>query len=255
MYFYWSATAFDCYTIRRSCTECGKDVVELWKFWTKLTFLRARAPLTYIATDILGEVVRPKRGYRDLLVITDRFSKSVRTVPVKRITVAAVARAFVFHWVFIYIPPVTLLSGNGSQFNLKFFQDMCRIFGIRNKLLSTYHSQCNGKIGVFNSTIPNDLRAYFADYITEWDLYMDAIKYAYKTQVHQVTNLAPFELVLSRIPPPVAIEARINISVYPSTRLYRDSWKDLFKNMVSVDRKVIRKPQEAYKQNIDAKIR
>lgn len=70
------------------------------------------ASLEYVAIYILGQLIRTKRGHRYLLVISDRYSKLLRTVPLKRIAAAQVALAFVHYWVFVYGPPVKLLSDN-----------------------------------------------------------------------------------------------------------------------------------------------
>ena len=45
------------------------------------------------------------------------------------------------------------------------------------------------------------LRTYIADHPRDWDLFTDAITFAYNTQVHRSTNVAPFDLVLSRPQP------------------------------------------------------
>lgn len=60
---------------------------------------------------------------------------------------------------------------------------------------------------------------YVADHHMECHLYTDAITYAYDTQEHLVTTLALFQIVLSEIPSPVAIETLPNITVYPSARV------------------------------------
>ena len=75
--------------------------------------------------DILGELIRSPRGNKYLLVIVDRFTKLVRTVPLKRITASEVARAFVSHWVFAFVPPAEFMADNGKQFTSKFFLDVC----------------------------------------------------------------------------------------------------------------------------------
>ena len=72
-------------------------------------------------------------------MISDRYSKLVRTVPLKKITAAHIAQAFVHHGVFVYGPPVKLLSDNGTQLTARYFQNICQILGIRNIFTTTYH--------------------------------------------------------------------------------------------------------------------
>ncbi len=68
-----------------------------------------------MADDQLTEALRYKT------TITDRYSKLVRTIPLAKITAIEVAEAFVHHWVFVYGPPVSLLSDNGKTISPQSF--------------------------------------------------------------------------------------------------------------------------------------
>ena len=168
----------------------------------------ANAPLESVCIDILGELVRTPRGNRYLLVIVDRFTKLVKTVPLKNISASSVARAFVTHWVFNFGPPTDLISDNGKQFTSKFFLDVCRILKVHNAFTTTYHPQTNGQVERFNRTIVSTLRAYIGDHPRDWDLYTPAITYAYNCQPQTSTAYAPFELVLSKPPGQLALQAQ-----------------------------------------------
>ena len=108
--------------------------------------------------------MRTPRGNRYLLVIVDRFTKLVKTVPLKNISASSVARAFVTHWVFKFGPPTDLISDNGNQFTSKFFLDVCRILKVHNSFTTTYHPQTNGQVEIFNRTIVSAIRAYLVDH-------------------------------------------------------------------------------------------
>lgn len=51
--------------------------------------LPAGARLEFVAIDILNDLIRTPRRNHYLLVVINRFSKLVQTVPLKRITNAA----------------------------------------------------------------------------------------------------------------------------------------------------------------------
>ena len=110
--------------------------------------------------DILGPITKSKRGYVFLLVINDRFTKLTRVVPLRKITAYNVAVAFLEHWVFSYGPPECVISDNCKQFAAKFFQAVCELLGISNFFTSTYHSQTNGQVERYNTTILAMLRNY-----------------------------------------------------------------------------------------------
>ena len=102
-HFYWPALSVDCYATVRNCPECARNRIKLRKNTGELTLFPANAPLESVFIDLLGELTRTPRGNRYLLIITDRFTKLVRTVPLKGISAAAVTQAFVTHWVFFTV--------------------------------------------------------------------------------------------------------------------------------------------------------
>jgi Integrase zinc binding domain len=62
----------------------ANDVAEIVTSFLKL--FPASGPLEYVSMDILGPLPKTDHGNRFLLVITDRFSKLTRMVPLRTIT-------------------------------------------------------------------------------------------------------------------------------------------------------------------------
>ena len=143
---YWPSMAVDCYRTVRNCAECAKNRLKLKRSASTLKLFPATAPLESISLDILGELIRTPRGNRFILVMTDRYSKLVPAIPLKRITAYEIAGAFVSYWIFTYGPPLDVLTDNGGQFTSKFFQDVCRIVGMKLRFTTTYHPQTNGQV-------------------------------------------------------------------------------------------------------------
>lgn len=92
--FYWIGMAAHCYNHVQNCVQCAKERVRKHKKVTQTTLFPAKEPLADISMDILGELVKTPRGNRYLLVIVDRYSKIVRTVPLKSISALSVSRFF-----------------------------------------------------------------------------------------------------------------------------------------------------------------
>ena len=84
----------------RNSPDCARNRFKLRGNVGELTLFPATAPLEFVCIDILGDLVRTPRGNRYILVIVGRFTKSVRTMLLKSITLSEVARPFVTHWVF-----------------------------------------------------------------------------------------------------------------------------------------------------------
>ena len=250
---YWPSMSVDCYTVVKHCEKCARNRVMLRKRQKNLRLFPATAPLESVAIDILGELIRTPRGNRYLLVIVDRFTKMVRTIPIKTITAAEVAKHFVHDWIFHYGPPVDLIADNGKQFTAKFFQDVCRTLNVNNIFTTTYHPQTNGQVERFNRTILSALQTYIADHPNDWDLYTDAITYAYNCQPQTSTSVAPFDLVLSRPPPAIATKAEHS---EPQTAAdFKNKWKANLQQTLATARKKLLETQARYKRNYDNRLR
>ena len=138
-------------------------------------------------------------------MITYRFSKLTRTVPLRTISAFVVAKAFCEHWVFVYGPPRYALTDNGAQFTAKFFMAVCRELGVAMVFTTAYHPQTNGQVECYNRTIINSLRGYIGDRQNDWDEFTSALTFGYNCRIHSSLGLAPFEFVLSRPPPPLSV--------------------------------------------------
>ena len=200
--FYWPGLAKEAYEVAKRCAECAQEQLASQPVRTLLKLFPAAGPLEFVAIDILGPLPKTSQGHQYLLVISDRFTKLVGTIPLCRITSLIVAQSFSSGWVYIYGPPRVLLSDNGTQFTSKFFKEICDTMSIKQVFTSAYHPQTNGQVERFNRTILAQLRAFVGEDQSTWDLFSPAVTYAYNTQVHSSTGFSPFDLVLSRTPPP-----------------------------------------------------
>ena len=105
----------------------------------------------------------------------------------------------------------------------------------------------------FNRTILAALRAYVADHPRDWDLYSSALTYAYNTQPQTSTSIAPFELVLSKPPGPLA--ASIPRDETETPREYKHKWKAWLARAIPETQEKLRKAQERYKRAFDKRLR
>lgn len=116
-------------------------------------------------------------------MITERFTKLVKTIRLTGISAVEAAEEFVHTWGFNYRPQSDLIADNGNKFRSKFFLYICRIIRVHNPLTTTYHNQTNGQVELFNITILTALKAYISDHRRVWDLYTDAFTYS-TTVIH-----------------------------------------------------------------------
>ena len=143
--FYWPSMAADIRAVSRSCHLCAQERMKLRTHKSTLKLFPAKEPLEFVAIDLLGPLPKSTKGFKHLLVMTDRYSKLAQVVPLREITALNVAKSFVNHWILHYGPPARLLSDNGSQFISKLFQYVCTELKVRNVFTTTYHPQTNGQ--------------------------------------------------------------------------------------------------------------
>jgi Integrase core domain len=198
--------ASDVYEAVSNCDACAKNrIIEKAKT-NPLKLFPAEGPLEFVAMDILGPLPRTKHGNRFLLVITDRYSKVTKTIPLRLITALSAARAFLYHWVYAYGAPLSILTDNGPQFTAKFFQAVCAELGVKKVFTTASHPQTNGQVERYNHTILSALRGYVARRQDDWDEYTSTLTYAYNCRVHSALGMPPFELALTRTPTTTSLQ-------------------------------------------------
>ena len=253
--FFWPAMAADIRSTSLNCHACAQERVKLRSHSAPMKLFPAKAPLEFVAIDILGPLPKASDGSRFLLVITDRFSKLTRAMPLGSITALKVARAFVHHWVLAYGAPAFLLSDNGSQFTSKLFQFVCTELGIRNTFTTAYHPQTNGQVERFNRTILAGLRAFVAENAKDWPQYVGPLTYAYNTQVHPSLGVTPFQLVLSRPPGSTIIRCEPVYEDGKKPREYVAQFQQAVKKLAAGAAEKLQVAQQRYKDGFDKRVR
>jgi hypothetical protein len=175
--YFWLNVYKDFEETVRQCAQCSQNRVQEQRKVIIMNLIPANEPLAFVAIDILGPLPKTVHGNRFLLVISYRFSKLTRTIPMRTTTASAVAEAFFTHWFFAYGPPKFLLSDNGTRFSAKFFVEVCRELGIAKVFTTAHIPQTKGQVERFNRTILYDLRTYAANSQTDWDEYTAAFKF------------------------------------------------------------------------------
>jgi Integrase zinc binding domain len=180
--YFWRNMSADVAETVRQCAVCAKNRIFYERKRTSfLKLFPASEPLEYVYLHILGPLTKTEHGNRFLLVITDRFSKLTRTVPLRTISALVVAKVFCENLVFVNGPPRYALTDNGAQFSAKFFLAVCRELGISKLFRTAYHPQTNGQVERYNRKIINSLRGYVSKRQNDWDEFNSALTFATTT--------------------------------------------------------------------------
>lgn len=88
------------------------------------------------------EFPRDKHRYNSILVFIDRLGKSSVTIPYYKTTDAQQIAQLFIEWIYRFgHTPESIISDRGLQFVSSFWQEFCRIIGIKVKLSTAYYKQ------------------------------------------------------------------------------------------------------------------
>ena len=197
---YWPKMAEKIRQTSQNCHHCAKERIKLRNKSNPLKLFPAARTLEFVAIDLLGSLEPAYDGSKHICVISDRYSKLTRAIPMKRISALEVARVFLNNCVFVYGLPHALLSDNRPQFAASLFESVCASLSIGHAFTSTYHPQTNGQVERFNRTLLAGLRMFPMNNVKTWPEHVGALTYSYNTTVHPSLGLTPFQLVLTEPP-------------------------------------------------------
>jgi transposase InsO family protein len=101
-------------------------------------------PLEVTSMDITGPYPVTSRGNKYLLTFIDHFTKYMEPYPMKDQTAESCARIYATQIVTRHGSGSKLITDQGRAFKSSFFQETCKILGIRTSRTSSYHAQSNG---------------------------------------------------------------------------------------------------------------
>lgn len=126
--------------------------------------------------------------------IVRRFNKLVKAVPFKGHSAAEVPKSFVNSYVFNYRTPKEFITDNRKCFLSKFFQSICQVVGTQNAFTTTCNTPKNVQVEKYNRIILSAMHRNVADHLKNWEMYRDALMYAYNCQLETTTSIETFEL-------------------------------------------------------------
>ena len=112
--------------------------------------------------DIVGPLP-PSEEHRYLLTMVDRFSRWPEAIPLKEVTAAACASAFVRCWLPRYGIPDRIITDRGPQFMGTVWKTLLQQLGIEAASTTAYHPQSNGMVERMHRQLKAALKARLKD--------------------------------------------------------------------------------------------
>ena len=156
------------------------------------------APFAVTSMDITGPYFLTPQGNRYLLTFIYQFSRYVEAYQIPDQTAKSCAR--------IYATEIVTRHGTGSQlitdqcpaFMSAFFQETCKVLGIRRTRTTSYHPMSNGFSDRWHRSVHIGLSHYINATNTNWDTLIPFFLMAYRATPNSVTGYSPFYLLHGR---------------------------------------------------------
>jgi transposase InsO family protein len=223
--FFWPGMTKDVQEKVATCSRCLRRKAGIPTHRAPLVNIYTSQPMELVCLDFLS--LEPSKGFGNILVITDHFSRYAQAIPTRNQTAKTTARVLYENYVVHYGIPAKIHSDQGRNFESQLLKELCLILGMEKTRTTPYHPQGNGMCERFNRTLLNMLGTLPSDKKSNWKDSVGTVVHAYNCTKHDSTGFTPFELMFGR-PARLPIDIQYNIS--PATSKH-DSYNDYIQEL------------------------
>jgi Integrase zinc binding domain/Integrase core domain len=155
------------------------------------------APFHQIGIDFVGPLPRTPRLNRYIIVAIDYMTKWPEAKAVKKADAITVAEFLYNDIVCRHGCPQRIISDRGTHFKNNVIKELVAKLGTRHQLSTPYHPQTNGLVERFNRTLCESI-GKLVEKVSDWNLLIPSILFAYRTAKNSTTKITPFYLVYGR---------------------------------------------------------
>jgi transposase InsO family protein len=166
----WPGMTQDVRRFVRNCNVCGKS--KIWREQKQGLLKPLPIPAriwTKISIDFITGLA-PSHTYTNILVVTDRLSKSIIVVPMKEIRAINVAHKLLEQVFQHHGLPTAIVSDRGSQFVSMMWGEVCRLLKITRRLSTVFHPETYGATERANQELETYLRIFTTFEQDDWAL-------------------------------------------------------------------------------------
>lgn len=197
MKYFWIHMRKDIYKYVDNCQKCAETKGSTRTPAPMLSYPIPSEPWERIHIDTL-ELPMSENGSKYLFVAIDYFSRFCILQPMTDKKAETVASVIFNEIITTFSTPRTIITDNGSEFNNKILEELCRIFNIKKINVQTYHPQSNGVVERLNRKIINCLRSLINPYSINWDTWIPHVKCALNTQINSATSETPHYIIFGK---------------------------------------------------------
>ena len=218
--YFWLTMETDCIQYARKCHKCQVHADIIHTASERLHVLSSPWPFSMWGLDMIGKI-HPSASNRHcfILVAIDYFTKWVEAVSYRSVTGKVIAKFIEKNIICRYGIPERIITDNGTNFNSKVVEDLCKKFKIKHHNSSPYRPQMNGAVEAANKNIKKIIQKMTVTH-KDWAELLPFALHGYRTTVRTSTGATPFSLVYG-------MEAVLPFEVeVPSLRIVMESGID-----------------------------
>uniref|UniRef100_A0A1A8F2I7 Gypsy retrotransposon integrase-like protein 1 n=2 Tax=Nothobranchius korthausae TaxID=1143690 RepID=A0A1A8F2I7_9TELE len=253
--FYWPRMAAEIENRVKTCNRCIRRKTSPEKA-APLVNIKSTRPLELVCMDFLS--IEPDRcGKKDVLVLTDHFTKYAIAVPTCNQKAPTVAKALWDNFIVHYGIPERLHSDQGPDFESCLIQELCKLIGTRKIRTTPYHPRGN-PVERFNRTLLSMLGTLEEKDKTQWHNYVKPLVHAYNCTRNDTTGFAPYELMFGRqprLPVDLAFGLPLHCKNFQSHSEYVQKLKATLQESYKLATKNAQKMAEKNKMRYDTRVK
>lgn len=181
----------------QTCERCFRRKARQQRAAPMVT-IQTTYPLELLCMDYLS-LEPDSRDTRNILVITDHFTKFAVAVPTKDQKAKTVAKALWENFLVHYGFPSRLHSDQGRDFESSVIKELCSLIGAEKVRTTPYHPQGN-PVERFNRTLLSMLGTLDEKDKHHWRDFVKPLVHAYNCTRNDTTGYSPYELMFGRQP-------------------------------------------------------
>lgn len=213
--FYWPKMKESVEQKCHTCERCFRRKAQPQRA-APMKNIQTTYPLELVCMDYLS-LEPDSHDTRNILVITDHFTKFAVAVPTKDQKAKTVAKALWENFFVHYGFPSRLHSDQGRDFESHTIKELCSLIGAKKVRTTPYHPQGN-PVERFNRTLLSMLGTLEEKEKQHWRDFVKPLVHAYNCTRNDTTGFSPYELMFGRQP---TLPIDLILGVEPSTETHK----------------------------------
>jgi transposase InsO family protein len=202
--YWWPGMSADVSDYVRSCNSCQLNKSKNLSGETLMAPLPApSACWRTVGVDLIPSLCTTLTGFDSVCVFACHFSKMLRLIPTNTtLSSQGFAQLYIKEIFPHYGLPLEVVSDRGRQWNSAFWNELCKLCEIKQRMSSAYRPQTDGLVERNNRVVEEALRHYVSPSHDDWDIYLPFLEFALNNAKHEATGCSAFQL--NRITQPLA---------------------------------------------------